>query len=315
MKLIIFFIVNICFATDAHLVLKTKLRQFTYEAYGKLKPQQMSKVASKVHGQVINRYVKIGQLITKGQTLFQLDPGTLPLEIRQIEFEIEKQQLQLAHHQGRYNRRTKNPDAYTEEGLELEKLQLDKIKLEIKKLNTQKSIHQLRLDYKTIKAPFDGVITELLKEIGDWVMLGGSTLTMQSFNVWRLETEVPWDVYSQVQIGDVVIVRKAGIKHKVEVMAKIPVYNPKTGQFRLELDFTSEKWKPSKFEIVPLIFSIKKSQLEIPMRFVKKELGTYQVKTVEPEGSRWLSVEGVSQDGFFYPINLDLENLTLQSLF
>mgnify|MGYP001487430950 CR=1 FL=1 len=241
MKLIIFFIVNICFATDTHLVLKTKLRQFTYEAYGKLKPQQMSEVASKVNGQVTSRYVKIGQLITKGQILFQLDPGTLPLEIRQIEFEIEKQQLQLAHHQGRYNRRTRNPDAYTEEGLELEKLQIDKIKLEIKKLSTKKSIHQLRLDYKTIRAPFDGVVTGLFKEIGDWVMLGGSTLTMQSFNVWRLETEVPWDVYSQVQIGDVVIVRKAGIKHKVEIIAKVPVSNPKTGQFRLELTFTSEK--------------------------------------------------------------------------
>ena len=78
---------------------------------------------------------------------------------------------------------------------------------------------------------------------------------------------------------------------------------------------TSEKWKPSTFEIVPLTFSIKKSQLEIPIKFVKKELGTHQVKTVGPEGSRWLSVEGVLQDGFFYPNNLDLENLTLQSLF
>ena len=314
MQLIIFIMVSSCFAIDMYLVLKPKFFDRTYVAHGKLKPQKTSQVASKMSGQIVIRSIDIGQTVRKDQLLFELDPGTLPQEIMQVETEINKQKLQLAHHQSRYNRRTNNPDAYTEEGLELEKLQIERIKLEIHKLKTNRSMLQLKLDYKKIKAPFDGVITKLFKEVGDWVMLGGSTARIQSLNFWRIETEVPWHIYAQLKVGDIASISKAKTTQTVRIISKIPIVNPKTDQFSLELSFTSKDWQPSAFEVVPVRFSIRKPQLEIPSRYVKKELGTYQIKVVEANRFRWLSVEGTFRNGSFYPNNLDLENLTLKMI-
>ncbi len=315
MKYLFFFLLTTGLAAQNQLILKPKIRHSSFESYGKIKPQRKSKVASKISGQVTGRFVEIGQFVDKGQDLFKLNAGTLPFETNLIELEISKQQLQLTYHQNRYDRRIKNPDAYTEEGLDLEKLQIDRIKLEIEKLVNKKAILKLKLDDKKVKAPFDGVITALFVETGDWVMLGGPTAAIQSTGIWRLETEVPWQVYTQLQIGDIVWVSKSSMKQKAEIIAKVPVSNPKTGQFRLEIGFKSKNWNPSQLEIVPVIFAVKKKQLEIPMKYVKKELGTYQVKTVEENGSRWLAVEGISKGDFFYPNGLDLQNFTLQSPF
>jgi len=312
MHLIIFVVVSACFAGDIDLTIKSKLINYNYVGHGKLKPLKFGQVTSKISGQIVGRSVEIGEIIKKDQLLYELDPGTIPLEIIQVETEIDKQKLQLSHHKRRYDRRTKNPDAYTEEGLELEKLYIDKIKLEIAKLNTQKSMLQLQLSYKKIKAPFDGIITRLSKEVGDWVMLGSSTAEIQSINHWRLETEVPWDIYSQLNVGDSAFISKSTFVQEVELMAKIPVVNSKTNQFRLELSFRSRDWQPSQFEILPVTFSVKKSQLQIPLEYVKRELGTFQVKTKGKDGFRWLSVEGTLRDGFFYPHDLNLENHILK---
>ena len=305
---------NTCFAIDTNLILRSKLINYSYVGHGKLRPQQSSQVASKMSGQIVVRSVEVGDTVRKDQLLYELDPGTIPLEIIQVETEIDKQKLQLTHHKSRYDRRTKNQDAYTEEGLELEKLQIDRIKLEIKQLETKKSILQLKLSYRKIKAPFDGVITKLLKEIGDWVMLGGHTARIQSLNLWRVETDVPWYIYSQLEVGDTAFISKGLISQKVEIASKVPVVNPKTDQYRLEFSFLSKNWQPSQSEVVPVKLFVKKRALEIPLQYVKKELGTYQVKAVDKKGYRWLSTEGNLKDGFFYPNNLDLENTTLKTI-
>ena len=169
-----------------------------------------------------------------------------------------------------------------------------------------------KLSYRKIKAPFDGVITKLLKDVGDWVMLGGHTARIQSLNLWRIETDVPWDIYSQLEVGDTAFISKGIISQKVEIASKVPVVNPKTDQYRLEFSFLSKNWQPSQSEVVPVKLFVKKRALEIPLQYVKKELGTYQVKAVDKKGYRWLSTEGNLRDGFFYPNNLDLENTTLK---
>ena len=312
MYLIIFLMVSSCFALDGDLVVKTKFIDTTFVAHGKLKPWQTSHIASQIGGLVVTRNANVGDVVKKGQILFELDPGTFPLEITQIEIEISKQRLQLLHHQRRYNRRTNNPDAYTEESLELEKLQIDRLKLEIKNLKTKLSMLRLRYSYRKIRSPFDGVIINLFVDIGDWVTLGGRTARIQSINSWKMETELPWHIYSQLEVGDVAQISKTNISQKVYVAAKVPVINPKTDQHHLEFNFTTQDWQPSLYEVVPVKLSVKKRAIQIPLQYVKKELGTYQVKAVYKDGYRWLSVDGNLMDDFFYPNNLDLENKTLK---
>lgn len=314
MKLLFLLLISFSIAEESQLTLRSKVRNETFQAYAKLRPERISKVASQTSGLLVSRHILSGQKVEKGQTLFAIDHGTLPEELKQIELELKKQTLQMENHSRRYQRRKKNPDAYTDENLELEKLLLDQLKLELDKLKSKFSAQSLMLGYKTVQAPFNGIVIDSLAEIGEWVMPGSPLLVLQSTDKWFAEVDVPWEIYSQIMVGDVVSISKNNKNYGAEISGKIPVYNSQTGQYRLEAILREISLQPTNSEILPMHFSILSKRLEIPLNFVKNELGTYQVQVFKPDGLRWISVEGMIQGEVFVASNMDLEGSIIQNL-
>lgn len=314
MKLLFFLFISISFSENTQLVLRSKIKNSFYEAYGKFRPKRVSKIAAQTSGLLTKRATNLGQIVKKGQILFQIDSGTLPKELENTEIEIKKQTLQMENHRKRYERRKKNPEAYTDENLEQEKLRLDQLKLDIQKLKNKYSMQVLMLGYKTVTAPFDGIVTKNLIEIGEWVRQGNPIMHLETTDEWLAEVDVSWDVFSQVSVGDLVTVLKDSKKMMAQISGKIPVYNSQTARHSIELVLKEKDLQLSNGEILEIQIPILSKTLEIPLTYVKRELGTYQVQTFTPTGLRWISVEGVVIGSVFQPNSDELEGATLHSL-
>ena len=313
MKLLFFLLINISFGENTQLILRSKVKEVTYEAFGKFRPKRMSKIAAQTNGLLLKRETSLGKKVKKGQTLFHIDPGTLLKELESTEIEIKKQMLQMENHRKRYERRKNNPEAYTDENLEQEKLHLDQLKLDIEKLKNKFSIQTLMLNYKTVVAPFDGVITKNLIEVGEWVRQGNPIMHLQTTDDWLAEVDVTWDVFSQLSVGDLVTVYKDSKQIPAEISGKIPVYNSQTARYPIEIILNQKDLQLSSGEILEVQIPILSKALEIPLNYVKRELGTYQVQIFTANGLRWTSVEGVVIGNIFRPNNFELEGATLHS--
>ena len=72
------------------------------------------------------------------------------------------------------------------------------------------------LDYTMIVAPFDGVITRKLADVGDLAAPGKPLLQMENPDTLRLEADVPEALIGNVKLGDRLAVRIAGVTNEID---------------------------------------------------------------------------------------------------
>jgi multidrug resistance efflux pump len=81
------------------------------------------------------------------------------------------------------------------------------------------------LDYTLINAPFDGVITRKLADVGDLAAPGKALLQMENPDTLRLEADVPEALIGNVKLGDKLAVRIAAVPR--ELKAWLPKCRPR----------------------------------------------------------------------------------------
>ena len=94
------------------------------------------------------------------------------------------------------------------------------------------------LDYTLIVAPFDGVITRKLADVGDLAAPGKPLLQMENPDTLRLESDVPEALIDNVKLGDKLAVRIAGVASEIEgTVAEIsPAADPNSRTYLVKLD-------------------------------------------------------------------------------
>jgi RND family efflux transporter MFP subunit len=94
------------------------------------------------------------------------------------------------------------------------------------------------LGYTEIIAPFDGVITRKLADVGDLAMPGKPVLQMENPNALRLEADVPEALIDNVKLSDRLAVRIATVTNEVQgtVAELSPTADPNSRTFLVKLD-------------------------------------------------------------------------------
>jgi RND family efflux transporter MFP subunit len=97
------------------------------------------------------------------------------------------------------------------------------------------------LGYTEIVAPFDGVITRKLADVGDLAMPGKPVLQMENPNALRLEADVPEALIDNVKLGDQFAVRIASVTNEIQgtVAEMSPAADPNSRTFLVKLDLPS----------------------------------------------------------------------------
>ena len=94
------------------------------------------------------------------------------------------------------------------------------------------------LDYTVIVAPFDGVVTRKLADVGDLASPGKPLLQMENPDTLRLEADVPEALIGNVKLGDKLAVRIAAVTNDItgSVAEMSPTADPNSRTYLVKLD-------------------------------------------------------------------------------
>ena len=161
--------------------------EFAYS--GTFEPNKETKLSAEIQGKINDVLVDIGTVVTKGQSLIQLDNSLLKLQLQSAEVQVEGLEADVK----RFTVLT-NADA-------VQGVQLEKAELGLKSAKVQRATLLEQINKTTIKAPFNGVVTAKLTEEGAFAAPGVPLLQITDISVLKFSVNVSENDLSSFQLN------------------------------------------------------------------------------------------------------------------
>ncbi|MCX8157723.1 MAG: efflux RND transporter periplasmic adaptor subunit [Verrucomicrobiae bacterium] len=198
----------------------------TEEVVGTVRPKLRATISPKITGRVEELLVAPGHTVTQGQLLARIDAREIQARLLQAQAVRVQAEADLK----RFQRLVADGTAPQAE-LDRAIMQAEVAAANVKEIETQ-------LGYARVTAPFNGLITRKLSDVGDLAAPGTPLLEMEDPNVLRLEADVPEALIDRVKLGDRLRVSISTLAHPLEgVVGEMdPVADPGSRTFRVKLD-------------------------------------------------------------------------------
>lgn len=156
---------------------------------GTFEPNKETRLSAETQGKINVILVDVGSYVTKGQTLIQLDNALLKLQLETIDVQISGLEADV-------KRFTVLAQADAIQGVQLEKATLGLKSAQIQRATLAEQIHKT-----TIKAPFDGIVTAKLTEVGGFAAPGVPLLQITDIHLLKFTVQVPERELHQFKTG------------------------------------------------------------------------------------------------------------------
>jgi len=240
--LILSFLVSTLFALDL-------------EVSGYVTSDNQKMITSRYMGFIKNMKVAEGDMVKKGDLLYEIDSKEIDAMKRQVELAISQAQLALQMNKNQLNNvlvnLARNKRLYKKgmvSKFDLENLELaaknmrDMVKIAQKQVEQAKAREQEILNqykYLHIKAPNDGVVVKKMAKEGEIAIPGMPALVLTDLSSLKITIEISESDLKFVKIGKKVRVEipSAGYKGVGVISAIIPASNPMTHKFKVKIKF------------------------------------------------------------------------------
>lgn len=200
----------------------------TEEIVGTVRSKQRSLVEAKVSGRVLQYLATPGQMVKAGETLATLD-------VEEIKAKVDQAKAGLEQAQREFDRQKQliASGATT-------KQEFDAADARLKMATAGMTEAETMLGYAKVTAPFDGVVTRKLADVGDLAMPGKPLAEVESPTALRFEADLPEAVLERVKIGDKMTIRLSNASNPVEgIISEIsPIADPVSRTFLVKMDLT-----------------------------------------------------------------------------
>ena len=190
----------------------------TVNASGELGAVQLVSVGAQVSGQIKKLHVKLGQKVSKGDLLAEIDSesqlnqlATDKARLQSYQSQLVAKKIALKIAQTQYNREVqlKKRDAASRASLEdaentlaLAKAEVDEVESQIKQTQISVSTDEVNLGYTRITAPLDGTVVSVSVDEGQTVNANQTTPTIvQIADLDHLENQI------EISEGDISVVK------------------------------------------------------------------------------------------------------------
>jgi len=183
-------------------------------------------IEAKVSGRIGQMLVVPGQLVKAGQRLVLLDAHEIQSRLDQAAAARQQAENDLKR------------DADLIQQKILSQSEFDSAQSKYRIAAAAEAEAKTMLDYTLILAPFDGVITRKLADVGDIAAPGRTLLQMENPDTLRLEADVPEALIGNVKLGDKLAVRIAAVAGEIEgtVAEMSPAADPNSRTYLVKLD-------------------------------------------------------------------------------
>lgn len=247
------------------------------EVQGEVATKENILIYPEYSGLLTRVYVKEGDRVTKGQILAKIDDGGLSSQLAQIEAQASLAKTTFERQKRLWEQNIGSEIQYLEAKTTYEA--------------TQNSVDQLRsqLGKTTVRAPFSGVIDEVITDQGQVVTPGQNQLfRLVNLDNMYVQAAVPENYLSQIQTGTSVIVEIGAIGKQFEgkVRQVGNFINPNNRTFQVEVAIPNEGGlvKPNLIATVKLNDYTAENAVVIPENVIQKNSnGESLVYILEPE--------------------------------
>ena len=184
-------------STEAILVSTTSPQSHTFEKslsfLGVFDALHQNNVASDGSGKLLNLLVEEGDFVRAGQTIAKLDDEMIQLQIQNVQLNIE----QLKNDNARFSV-LKKENA-------ISNVEAEKVELGLKSAEVQLKQLQKQLRSTSIVAPFSGVVSKKMVDLGSMVMPGTPIVELTDISSLKLSVSVPERDILKFQKGQKVV--------------------------------------------------------------------------------------------------------------
>ncbi len=239
-------------------VLALPLMAIELELTGAVVSDNQKMITSRYMGFIKNMKVSEGDIVKKGDPLYEIDSKEIESAQMQVELAISQATLALQMNRAQYTNIQQNLERHKRlfaKGMvskyDLEQLELaaanygDMVKISEKQVEQAKAKMQEVLNqyrYLKIVAPNDGVIVMKRANEGEIQIPGMPSLVLTDLSNLKIVTEISEGDLGHARIGKTVKFEIPSIKLKGEgkIASIIPSSNPMTHKFKIKISFDSQ---------------------------------------------------------------------------
>ena len=237
------------------LLLGSFLTASVLELSGTVISDNQKMITSRFMGFVKNMKVSEGDMVKKGELLYEIDSKEVEAMVKQVDLAISQARLALQMNENQLNNVLvnlgRNRRLYKKgmvSKFELENLELaaenmrDMVRIakkQVAQAESQKDMVLNQYKYLKIKAPNDGVVVAKRLNEGDMQIPGMPSLIITDLKHLKVLTEISEGNLKYIRIGKKVKVEipSIGLNTEGKISAIIPASNPMTHKFKIKIEF------------------------------------------------------------------------------
>ncbi len=135
---------------------------------GQARATREANLSFRVAGPLITLPVKVGDAVKKGQVMASIDPRDYQVSLDNVQGQLERAKATAARAESEYKREVKifeeDPGATSKTAVARKKEQRDSARANIKSLEASVAAAKDKLRYTSLRAPYDGIVTEIYVE-------------------------------------------------------------------------------------------------------------------------------------------------------
>jgi membrane fusion protein, multidrug efflux system len=164
-----------------------------YVADGYVEAVRQSVIASQVPGRITGITVKAGDLVKSGQPLARIDERAAVLQaaVSQAQVAVAQAQLEAARKEYERSQRLYKKEYISQAAMEQAEAQYKSTQAQARAMLAQAGVAGTETSLHTLRAPYDGVLSELNAEVGDMATPGKALMTVYDPGVLRVVANVP----------------------------------------------------------------------------------------------------------------------------
>lgn len=212
-----------------------------FEVYGNVDVKRNALLVAESPGNVEEILVRDGATVNKGQVLIRLDDALIRKNLAEVETNYELAESLFERQDRLWQQNIGSEVQYLEAKNRKESLE-----------STMATLRE-QLDKTTIRAPFSGVVDEVMIKVGEMAGAGMPVVRLVDLSEFHIEAEIPETYSSSVKKGNDVEVVVSGDTLQAKVTTVGSYINPANRTFRVLIDVASAesgRFKPNQLTIL-----------------------------------------------------------------
>ncbi len=196
------------------------------EVVGTVRAKLRATIEAKASGRIVELPVVLGQKIKAGDLLARLDAPEIKARLEQAEAALQQADRDWKRVSSLYNQQAATRADY------------DTAESRLQQAKAAVSEARAMLDYVEVKAPFDGVVTRKVADVGDLAAPGKPLIEVEDPSRLQIEADVPEAIAGKIRAGANMTIRTGGAPTElIATVAEIaPNADPLSRTFRVKLD-------------------------------------------------------------------------------